>query len=112
MADNVRSVADIPGFMDKGPPAFYRCESVDFGAEKTSDVHFRDEDGGFLRPADLYYAELTEEPTTCSGFFCQTCIERFGKKHGHRPTLAAFLETKAIGQASGVGKKLYQMLVN
>ena len=112
MADNVRSVADIPGFMRKGPPAHYRCESADFGAEKTSDVHFRDDDGGFLRPADLYYAELVEFDTECSGFFCQTCIERFGKKHGHRPTLAAFLEAKAIGQVADLGKKLYQTLVN
>ena len=67
---------------------------------------------GFLRPADLYYADLTEEETTCSGFFCESCIERFGKKHGHRPTLAAFLEAKATGQAAGLGKKLYETLVN
>ena len=112
MADNVRSVADIPGFMGQGPPAYYRCESTDFGAEKTSDVHFRDEDGGFLRPDDLYYAELVEFETKCSGFFCETCIERFGKKHGHRPTLAAFLEAKATRQVAGLGKKLYQTLVN
>ena len=112
MADNKRSIADIPGLMGQGPQAYYRCESTYFGPDKTEDVHFRDEDGGFLRPADLYYADLTEEETTFSGFFCETCIERFGKKHGHRPTLAAFLEAKATAQVAGLGKKLYQTLVN
>ena len=114
MADNKRSVADIPASIHNGPPAYYRCESTFFGPNKTEDVHFRDDEGGFLRPADLYYAELTEEETetTYRGFFCATCIERFGKKYGHRPTLAAFLEAKATGQAAGLGKKLYETLVN
>ena len=112
MADNKRSVADIPASIHNGPPAYYRCESMFLGPNKTEDVHFRDDEGGFLRPADLYYADLTEDDATCSGFFCETCIERFGKKHGHRPTLAAFLEAKATGQAAGLGKKLYETLVN
>ena len=114
MADNRRSFADIPGLMGEGPQAYYRCESTFFGPNKTEDVHFRDDEGGFLRPDDLYYAELTEEETetTYRGFFCATCIERFGKKYGHRPTLATFLETKATAQLAGLGKKLYQALVN
>ena len=112
MTDNARSVTDIPASIHNGPQAFYRCDSVDFGLEETSDIHFRDDDGGFLRPADLYYADLSDEHTVSRGFFCESCIERFGKKHGHRPTLAAFLEAKATGQAAGLGKKLYETLVN
>ena len=112
MADKARSVADIPASIHNGPQAFYRCDSVDLVVEETSDVHFRDDEGGFLRPADLYYADLSDEEMVVRGFFCETCIERFGKKHGHRPTLAAFLGAKATGQAAGLGKKLYEILVN
>ena len=112
MTDKARSVADIPASIHNGPQAFYRCDSVDLGAEETSDVHFRDDDGGFLRPNDLYYADLSNEDMVIRGFFCETCIERFRKKHGHRPTLAAFLDAKATQQAADLGKKLYEMLVN
>ena len=113
MTDKARSVTDIPLSMQNGPAAHYRCESTGFlGPDKTSDVHFRDDDGGFLRPDDLYYAELVEFDTQWNGFFCESCIERFGKKHGHRPTLAAFLDAKATQQVADLGKKLYETLVN
>ena len=35
-------------FTNTIPDAHYRCEGVDLGTERVSEIHFRAEDGGFL----------------------------------------------------------------
>ena len=69
------------------PEPRFICESVEFGAAATSEIHFHDE--GYRPPADLYYDELVERETETEshGFFCQDCIEAFGRKTTNKTTL-------------------------
>ena len=61
------------------PEPRFICEGAEFG------LH----DEGCRPPEDLYYDELVEkEPKTEShGFFCQDCIETFGRKTTNKTTL-------------------------
>ena len=56
-------------------------------------VHFQDNTGGYRPPLELYYAELVEdEDTQWNGYFCQECLESFGKKPGNRTSLLKVIE--------------------
>ena len=71
------------------PEPRFICESVEFGAAATSEIHFGINEDGCRLPADLYYDELVEKETETEshGFFCQDCIEAFGRKTTNKTTL-------------------------
>ena len=71
------------------PEPRFICESVEFGAAATSEIHFGIQEDGCRLPADLYYDELVEKETETEshGFFCQDCIEAFGRKTTNKTTL-------------------------
>ena len=71
------------------PEPRFICESVEFGAAATSEIHFGINEDGCRLPADLYYDELVEKETKTEsrGFFCQDCIEAFGRKTTNKTTL-------------------------
>ena len=71
------------------PEPKFLCEGVEFGSVATSEIHFRLHDEGYRDPEDLYYEELyeRESETISTGFFCEGCIEAFGKKTTNKTTL-------------------------
>ena len=74
-------------------------------------IHFQDKTGGYRPPSELYYAELVEEEDTqWNGYFCQKCLEAFGKKPGRRPSLLTVIEERIEQNQREANDKLTRAL--
>ena len=71
------------------PDAHYRCEGVDLGTEALAEIHFRDPDGGFFPPDQLFFVKIIDRKgdSECSSFFCDNCITAHGLKTSGKTTL-------------------------
>ena len=80
------------------------------GSHPLPGQHFRDNTGGYHRPSELYYAELVEEDTQWNGYFCQKCLEAFGKKPGKRPSLLKVIKERIEQNQREANDKLTRAL--
>ena len=100
------------------PEARFQCEGAAGGlgvagglpVNRMDAFHFRDNTGGYRPPLELYYAELVEQGTQWNGFFCQRCLESFGKKPGKRPSLLTIIEERIEQNQREANDKLTRAL--
>ena len=94
------------------PEARFQCEGAagTLTADRMDAVHFRDDTGGYRPPSELYHAELVEEDTQWNGFFCQECLEAFGKKPGKRPSLLKVIEERIEQHQREINEKFIRAL--
>ena len=83
-------------FTNTIPDAHYRCEGVDLGTERVSEIHFRAEDGGFFPPDQLFFVRIVDRPgqLECTSFFCSDCIEAYGLKTNGKMNLKDAIASK------------------
>ena len=95
------------------PDPHYRCEGADWGAEVIAEIHFRDPDGAYYRPFELYHAKLFEKSsdTQCTGFFCASCIEAFKLRTEKRITLQQVLTEKLRTAQRASEKEIIRVLL-
>ena len=79
-------------------------------ADRMEAIHFQDKTGGYHRPSELYYVELVEEKNQWNGYFCQECLESFGKKLGKRPSLLTVIEGRIEQNQREANDKLTRVL--
>ena len=94
------------------PEARFQCEGAEgtLTADRMEAIHFQDNTGGYRPPLELYYAELVEEKNQWNGFFCQGCLEAFGKKPGKRPSLLRVIEERIEQNQRETNDKLTRAL--
>ena len=97
-----------PGY----PRARFQCEGGQgtLTADRMEAIHFQDKTGGYRRPSELYYAELVEEKNQWNGYFCQECLESFGKKPGKRPSLLKVIKERIEQNQREANNKLTRAL--
>ena len=78
------------------PTAHYRCEGADLGSGVTDHIHFRDPDGGFLTPDQLFLITVIDRKydSECTGFFCTSCIEASKLKTSGKLTLKEAISSR------------------
>ena len=78
------------------PDAHYRCEGVDLGTEKVAEIHFRDPEGGFLPPEQLFFLTIIDRKgdSECTGFFCQSCTLAYNLKTSGKMTLREAIRSR------------------
>ena len=74
------------------PDSYFRCESAERYLTKTADFHFADDEGGYMLPEDLYFAQFIESDMQVDGFFCKECVEVMGRKVTWRQSLLEAME--------------------
>ncbi len=83
--------AKQPGLL---PDAMYRCEGADdFAPEALYGSHYRDDEGGYLPPDQLFHAMVEDQTSQWNGFWCRDCISRMNITLEENPlTLKAALQ--------------------
>ena len=94
------------------PEARYQCEGAEgtLTVDRMEAIHFQDKTGGYRPPLELYYAELVEEKNQWNGYFCQECLESFGKKLGKRPSLLKVIKERIEQNQREANDKLTRAL--
>ena len=78
------------------PDARYRCEGVDLGTEQLAEIHFRDPDGGYYPPSELYFVRIVDRKNDleCHSFFCESCIKAYKLSPVGKTTLKEAINSK------------------
>lgn len=86
------SLRDHPGF---------QCGGMESGFSELEQIHFRDDTGGIVDPAELWYAELVDDEYAIqgSGFLCEDCLKAAGLTREGRPTLLEEMARRARAAA-------------
>ena len=94
------------------PEPRFQCEGAQgtITADRMEAIHFQDKTGGYHRPSELYYAELVERDTQWNGYFCQECLESFGKKPGKRLSLLKVIKERIEQNQREANDKLTRAL--